>query len=98
MPELRDRVEALYAAQAAELTAHPEFRELEAGSAPRAAYDRFISNVVRAHLRSPKIVAFLYALAPPAATEDLLHNLLEELGVSPGDAGGPEEAASHPAL
>lgn len=98
MPELRDRVEALYAAQAAELTAHPEFRELEAGTAPRAAYDRFVSNVVRAHLRSPKIVAFLYALAPPAATEDLLHNLLEELGVSPDDAEGPGEAASHPAL
>lgn len=95
MSDLRARVEALYAAQTAELADHPEFRALEAGTASRDAYDAFLSNVVRAHLRSPKIVAFLYALSPPAATEDLLHNLLEELGIS---AGGAEDESSHPAL
>ena len=92
MADLRSRVEALYAEQTAELTGHPEFRALEDGSAARGAYDRFVANVVRAHLRSPKIVAFLYALAPPAATEDLLHNLLEELGVE------EEDGTSHPQL
>lgn len=104
MSDLRARVEALYAAQTAELAAHPEFLALEAGTASREAYDRFVANVVRAHLRSPKIVAFLYALAPPAATDDLLHNLLEELGVDghEHDEGhGPaqgEESVSHPLL
>lgn len=98
MTELRARVEALYAAQAAELTEHPDFRALEAGTASAAEYDRFLSNVVRAHLGSPKIVAFLYALSPPAATEDLLHNLLEELGLAPGEEGHAEDGVSHPAL
>jgi pyrroloquinoline quinone (PQQ) biosynthesis protein C len=37
--------------------------------------------VARAHLRSPQLLAFLYALAPPAAAADLRHNLLEELGL-----------------
>lgn len=92
MSDFRARVEGLYAAQTAELAAHPDFRALEAGTASREAYDRFVGNVVRAHLRSPKIVAFLYALAPPAATEDLLHNLLEELGVE------EEDGTSHPQL
>lgn len=92
MSDLRARVEALYAAQTVELTEHPEFRALEAGTASREAYDAFLSNVVRAHMRSPKIVAFLYALSPPAATEDLLHNLLEELGIE------EEDGTSHPAL
>jgi pyrroloquinoline quinone (PQQ) biosynthesis protein C len=90
--DLRARVEALYAAQTDELTAHPSFQALEAGTADRAAYDRFLANVVRAHLRSPKIVAFLFALAPPASTDDLLHNLLEELGVE------EEDGTSHPQL
>ncbi len=98
MSDLRARVEALYAAQADELTGHPEFRALEAGTAPKAAYDTFLSNVVRAHMRSPKIVAFLYALSPPAATEDLLHNLLEELGISAGGSEAKEDGTSHPAL
>jgi hypothetical protein len=66
-----------------------EFAALEAGSAD---YDAFIANVGRAHLKSPQLVAFLYALAPPAAAADLLDNLLEELGLD------TEAERPHPAL
>ncbi len=89
---LRDRIEALYAGQVAELTAHPEFQALESGRASREAYDRFIAGVVRAHLLSPQLLAFLYALAPPAAADALRHNMLEELGID--EATG----IAHPAL
>jgi hypothetical protein len=37
--------------------------------------------VARAHLRSPQLVAFLFAVAPPAAALHRLDNLLEELGL-----------------
>jgi len=58
-------------------TRAPAFAELEDG---KAEYDAFIENVARTHLQSPQLVAFLYALAPPAAAPDLLENLLEETG------------------
>ena len=107
--DLRAHVEGLYAAQAAELTAHPAFQALEGGTAAPADYDAFLANVVRAHMRSPKIVAFLYALSPPASTDDLLHNLLEELGIEsacgssavptvPVGGAGTADGTSHPAL
>jgi hypothetical protein len=66
-----------------------EFAAFEAGSAD---YDAFIVNVGRAHLKSPQLVAFLYALAPPAAAAELLDNLLEELGLE------TESERPHPAL
>jgi pyrroloquinoline quinone (PQQ) biosynthesis protein C len=88
---IRAAVEQLFTTQVAEFTDTHEFRALEDGSAGRAGYDAFIANVARAHLASPQLVAFLYALAPPAVGGDLLHNLLEELGL---DDGGP----AHPAL
>jgi hypothetical protein len=82
---LRSAVEDLFARQVASLTASAEFQALERGTAARDHYDAFIENVARAHLRSPQLLAFLYALAPPAAAADLRHNLLEELGL---DANG----------
>lgn len=75
---------------AAEFAASPAFRAIEDGSASREQYDGFIASVVRSHLRSPQIVAFLFAVAPPDAAATLQENLLEELGVE----GGP----SHPSL
>ena len=86
--ELRAGIEALFAQQVEDLTATAEFRALEAGRAAPEQYDAFIENVARAHLRSPQLLAFLYALAPPAAADDLLHNLLEELGLA-GRGGRP---------
>jgi pyrroloquinoline quinone (PQQ) biosynthesis protein C len=89
---LESTIGELFDAQVDRLTACDEFRALETGEATREAYDAFIENVARAHLRSPQLLAFLYALAPPAAAADLLHNLLEELG---RDADG---ARPHPDL
>jgi len=65
---------------------------LESGEATQDDYDRFIANVVRAHERSPQVVAFLYALASPRSSDDLLHNLLEELGIE------DESGESHPGM
>jgi len=59
-------------------TDSPQFAALERGTAD---YDAFVENVARAHLKSPQLVAFLYALAPPDAAAALLDNLLEELGL-----------------
>src|SRR6267142_4533214 len=78
---LRSTIELLFARQVESLTVSDEFRALENGSAAPDRYDTFIQNVARAHLRSPQLLAFLYALAPPAAAADLQHNLLEELGL-----------------
>jgi pyrroloquinoline quinone (PQQ) biosynthesis protein C len=89
---VRDEVEARFARQVEGLIDSPEFRTLEEGRATPAQYDAFIENVARAHLRSPQLLAFLYALAPPAAAADLRHNLLEELGLE-DDTG-----RSHPEL
>lgn len=77
---LATSVRKLFDGQVAAFAGSAEFRALESGRAAPEAYDAFIENVARAHLRSPQLLAFLYALAPPAATGDLLHNLLEELG------------------
>jgi len=82
-------VRALFERQVEAFTGSPEFAALEAGCGD---YDAFIENVARAHLKSPQLVAFLYALAPPAAARDLLGNLLEELGLE------AESERPHPAL
>jgi hypothetical protein len=84
---LRTTIETLFDEEVASLTGSAEFRRLEDGRAAPEQYDAFIENVARAHLRSPQLLAFLYALAPPAAADDLRHNLLEELGLD-ADAGG----------
>ena len=89
---LRSWIETRYQDSAAELVATAEFAALESGSAARDVYDQFIGNVVRSHLKSPKILAFLYAVAPPAASNDVLHNMLEELGIE------EEDGTSHPDL
>jgi len=78
---LRSTIELLFARQVESLTVSDEFQALENGSATPDRYDTFIENVARVHLRSPQLLAFLYALAPPAAAADLQHNLLEELGL-----------------
>lgn len=89
---LRAAIESQYAKSTQELVETTEFKRLESGEASREEYDRFIANVVRSHMKSPKILAFLYAVAPPEATGDLLHNLLEELGIE------EEDGTSHPDL
>jgi hypothetical protein len=83
------RIRGLFERQVEAFTRSPEFLALEAG---RADYDAFVENIARAHLKSPQLVAFLYALAPPAAAPALLVNLLEELGRE------AESDRPHPAL
>jgi hypothetical protein len=77
----RITVEAELAGQVASLNGCEDFRRLEDGQATPAEYDTFIESLARAHLRSPQLLAFLYALAPPVAAAHLRGNLLEELGL-----------------
>ncbi len=86
MPEVRPLIEAMFIEQVEEFTACARFGRLECGEASSEDYHLFVANLVRTHSRSPQLIAFLYSLAPPAAAEDFLHNLLEELGVE-GDSG-----------
>jgi hypothetical protein len=74
------------------LTDSPDFRRFENGELSRDQYDRFILNVVRTHAKSPQLLAFLFSLAPPAATASVRGNMLEELGFA------DEHGAAHPAL
>jgi pyrroloquinoline quinone (PQQ) biosynthesis protein C len=79
-------------AQIDEFAGSPPFGRLESGAATRDEFDRFLLAVARVHLPSPRYLAFLYALSPPASEAPLERNLLEELGRE--RAGEP----SHPAL
>lgn len=81
MGDVRAAVEAAFIGQVEEFTTCARFLRLESGEASREEYDHLVANLIRTHSRSPQLVAFLYSLAPPDATEDLLHNLLEELGI-----------------
>lgn len=84
-------IEAEFKRQTESFAASEKFRELENGAATAQSYDDFIVNLCRTHLKSPHILAFLYAVAPPKAAESLKHNMLEELGLD-------EAGVSHPAL
>ena len=77
---IRAAVQGLFARQVESLVTSVEFLALESGNATPDQYDAFIENLARAHLRSPQLLAFLFSLAPPAAAENLQHNLLEEMG------------------
>src|SRR5260370_37107875 len=87
-----NEIEKLYLRAIEEFTACPDFKAMEAGAAGKSDYDRLILNVVRTHLRSPQLLAFLFSVAPPQAYSNLLHNMLDELGIDE-DASVP-----HPAL
>jgi hypothetical protein len=88
----RTKIEGLYQRAIDEFTNCAEFKALESGNARKCEYDRFIVNVVRTHLRSPQLLAFLYSVAPPEACGNLLHNMLEELGIDAVDG------TSHPSM
>lgn len=87
---LRDRIAARYDAAIAEFAAHPEVAALLKGEAASGAALAFVRRVCRTHMKSPRIVAFLYAVADPGSVEDWKHNLLEELGLE------EEEGIAHP--
>lgn len=78
---IRPLIETQYANQAQAFADSPWFQRLEQGQASRQEYDAFIFNLCQTHLKSPQILAFLYAVAPPEAAPQIKHNLLEELGL-----------------
>ena len=90
---LRSRVEAEYMKQAEGFASNHLFERLEKGEGvSHTDYDLFISGVCRSHLKSPHILAFLFAIAPPGQeAAKLEQNMLEELGLT-GDR------ISHPSL
>ena len=88
---IRERVEQEYVKQTDALANCESFKGLENKKAEKKAYDEFIANVCKTHLRSPQILAFLFSVAPPASVEDVKHNMLEELGLD-------EEGLPHPQL
>src|SRR2546428_3319714 len=89
---LRSTIETLFAKHVTEFTDCVDFQAIESGQASPEDYTRFIGNVVRTHLKSPQLLAFLFALAPPDVAENLLHNMLEELGIA------EESGIAHPSL
>jgi hypothetical protein len=84
----RNEIEKLYLRAIEEFTTCPDFKAMEAGAASKSDYDRLILNVVRTHLRSPQLLAFLFSVSPPQTYSNLLHNMLEELGIDE-DSGVP---------
>ena len=84
--------QAAYDLHIAALVESPCFVALTTGQLDRAGYEQFIVNVVRTHVNSPQLLAFLYAVAPPTAASNIKANMLEELGIA--DADG----VAHPTL
>lgn len=89
---VRSKIETLFTRHVAEFTDCANFTALESGQVPQEDYTHFIENVVRSHLKSPQLLAFLFALAPPDVAENLQHNMLEELGVE------EDSGIAHPSL
>ena len=89
--EVRAIVEAEYERQIDALAGSAEFVSLEAGRADPNAVVAFLENIYRTHVKSPQIVALLYATSAPAATATMLDNLCEELGLV-------DRGSSHPQL
>lgn len=100
---IAQRVEKIYAEQSEALAKSPAFRRLEGGSGPREHYEDFLSRLFITHFQSPKVMAFLFAVAPPQGADLVQHNLMEELGLEEGEESHPQllkdmlEAARFPA-
>jgi pyrroloquinoline quinone (PQQ) biosynthesis protein C len=89
--ELRSFIESEYAKQTEGFVASDLFKALANGALGSQSYNGFIANICKSHLKSPRILAFLFALVPPSDENKLKHNMLEELGLD-------EEGISHPGL
>lgn len=92
MDNLHQGLRSLFEAGTAELGAYPRFVRLERGEATRDEALDLLRQLARTHLKSPRILAFLYAVAPPDDGDSVLHNLLEELGLE------EEDGVSHPEM
>ena len=86
----RTAVEQIYKTQTENFAASPDFQALEQGRAAADVYRQFLANVYKAHIQSPKFLAFLYSIAPPDSSENVKHNLLEELGLEEAEESHPQ--------
>lgn len=88
---IRSLVESRYAKEVSFFEQSQVFQQLESGTVDVKFYDNFIANLCKTHLKSPQILAFLYASAPPTVVQEIQHNMLEELGLD-------EKGICHPDL
>ena len=86
----RATVEKLYKSQTEEFSTCSQFQALETGKAISKEYEDFLANLCKTHMQSPKILGFLFALSPPRSTENVKHNLLEELGLEEVEESHPD--------
>jgi hypothetical protein len=83
--ELRARLERDVDAFAS----HPLFAALEWGCAEEDDYDAFLRRVALTHLKSPQLLAFLWALSPPSVAPGIRRRMLEESGLEPDGLDSP---------
>lgn len=76
----KTRTTELYRRAIDEFVNCAEFKALESGNARRCDYDRFIVNFLRTHLRSQQLLAFLFSIAPPEASNLARQRIIDELG------------------
>jgi pyrroloquinoline quinone (PQQ) biosynthesis protein C len=69
---------------------HESYRRLLDGDYSRTEALAFVRNLCRAHLRSPHVLGFLFAVTPPRDAQHVQDNLLEELGYHEGETPHPE--------
>jgi len=81
MMTIRTSIEAAYRYQVQQFVESTHFQKLTSGQLSPNETDQFIANLCKSHLKSPQILAFLYAIAPPAGVDAIQHNMLEELGL-----------------
>jgi pyrroloquinoline quinone (PQQ) biosynthesis protein C len=86
----RVRVEKIYKTQTETFSNSLPFQALEKGTASPMEYELFLTNLGKTHLQSPKILAFLFAISPPKSSENVKHNLLEELGLEESEESHPD--------
>jgi pyrroloquinoline quinone (PQQ) biosynthesis protein C len=86
----RVRVEKIYRTQTETFSNSPPFQALEKGTASPTEYELFLTNLGKTHLQSPKILGFLFAISPPKSSENVKHNLLEELGLEESEESHPD--------
>lgn len=87
---IRSQVEAVYKTQTDVFATSTEFQTVEQGRVAAGVYRQFLSDLCKAHIQSPKILAFLYSVAPPHSSEHVKHNLLEEMGLEESEESHPQ--------
>ncbi len=86
----RHDIEGWYKRLHEQFSSHATYKKFigKTGSKPEA--EAFVKRVCKAHLRSPQVLGFVYAVTSPKSRHHIEHNLLEELGhESPGDPSHP---------